>query len=65
MKKKNKTHSGTKKRFKLTAKGKIKRGHSRAAHLLSKKTPKKRRKLRSSALVEAGDKKRIIGALKK
>ena len=63
MKIKKKTHSGTKKRFKLTATGKIKRGHASASHLLTKKSPKQRRKLRKSALVHDGDKKRIIGAL--
>ena len=63
MKNKQKSHSGTKKRFKLTATGKVKRGHSSAAHLLSKKTPKRRRNLRSSALVSAGDLKRIKGAI--
>ncbi|MEA3506260.1 MAG: 50S ribosomal protein L35 [Elusimicrobiota bacterium] len=49
---KNKTHSGTKKRFKVTSKGKVKRHHAGAAHLKSKKSPKRRRKLRSSELVE-------------
>jgi large subunit ribosomal protein L35 len=56
---KNKTHSGTKKRFKVTSKGKVKRHHAGSAHLKSKKSPKQRRKLRSSALVEGKEKKTI------
>jgi large subunit ribosomal protein L35 len=59
MKIKAKTHSGSKKRFKLTGTGKVKRGHAFASHLLSKKNPKRRRKLRSSAIVECGDMKRL------
>ena len=35
-----KTHSGAKKRFKLTKNGKIKRGHAFRSHILTKKTPK-------------------------
>jgi large subunit ribosomal protein L35 len=45
-----KTHSGAKKRFKITAGGKIKRAHSGAAHLKSKKSPEQRRRLRSSVI---------------
>ena len=33
-----KTHKGAAKRFRLTATGKIKRGHSHARHILTKKT---------------------------
>jgi len=32
-----KTHKGAAKRFRLTATGKIKRGHSHARHILTKK----------------------------
>ncbi len=56
---KNKTHSGTKKRFKVTAKGKVKRHHAGAAHLKSKKSPKQLRKLRSSVVVTGKKKKNI------
>ena len=35
-----KTHSGAKKRFKLTKNGKIKRGPEYSGHKLAKKTPK-------------------------
>lgn len=50
-----KTHRGAKKRFKLTANGKIKRGHSHARHILTKKTTKRKRKLDQSDLVSRSD----------
>ena len=50
-----KTHRGAKKRFKLTASGKIKRGHSHARHILTKKTTKRKRKLDQSDLVSKSD----------
>ncbi len=50
-----KTHRGAKKRFKLTASGKIKRGHSHARHILTKKTTKRKRKLDQSDLVSRSD----------
>ena len=34
-----KTHSGAKKRFKLTKTGKVKRAHAFKSHILNKKTP--------------------------
>lgn len=48
---KQKTHKGAAKRFKLTASGKIKRGHSMHSHILTKKTTGRKRKLRKSTLV--------------
>ncbi|NIM03934.1 50S ribosomal protein L35 [bacterium] len=44
-----KTHSGVKKRFKFTAKGKIKHKRVGARHKLTKKSPKRLRKLRKSS----------------
>ena len=41
-----KTHSGAKKRFKLTKTGKVKRAHAFKSHILNKKTTKRRRNLR-------------------
>ncbi|MFC2060889.1 50S ribosomal protein L35 [Elusimicrobiota bacterium] len=52
MRAKNKNHTGSKKRFKITGKGKVKRSHATAKHLMTKKSPKQRRKLRKSAIVE-------------
>ena len=54
-----KTHRGAAKRFKLTSKGKIKRGKAYANHILTKKTTKRKRNLRSSTLLVKGDHKRI------
>ena len=41
-----KTHSGAKKRFKLTKTGKVKRAHAFKSHILNKKTTKRKRILR-------------------
>ena len=42
---KMKTHSGAKKRFKLTANGKVRRRHAFSSHILEKKSPKRKRAL--------------------
>ena len=47
-----KTNSGSKKRFVLTGTGKIKRKHAFHSHILTKKTTKRKRNLRKSALVD-------------
>jgi len=49
---KMKTHSGAKKRFKETANGKIMRKKSGKGHLLTKKSPKRKRHLRKSTVVD-------------
>ena len=41
-----KTHSGAKKRFKLTKTGKVKRAHAFKSHILNTKTTKRKRNLR-------------------
>ena len=46
-----KSHRGARKRFKLTGSGKVKRSHSLKNHILTKKTTKRKRHLRKSALV--------------
>lgn len=51
MKLKTKTHSGSKKRFKITASGKVKRGHGYTSHNSKHKTHKQIRNLRKSTLV--------------
>ena len=56
---KMKSHSGAKKRFELTATGKVKRGHQGKSHILSKKTTKRKRRLRSGAYVSATQEKTI------
>lgn len=47
-----KTHSGAKKRFRLTKSGKIKRAHANKSHILNKKTTKRKRTLRAGAYVD-------------
>ncbi len=43
---KQKTHKGAAKRFKVTAGGKVLRRHSMHSHILTKKTTKRKRRLR-------------------
>lgn len=50
-----KTHKGAAKRFRKTATGKIKRGHSHARHILTKKTTKRKRMLDIDVLVSDSD----------
>jgi len=52
-----KTHKGAAKRFRLTATGKVKRGHSHARHILTKKTTKRKRNLDIDVLVSTADEK--------
>ncbi len=58
-----KTHKGASKRFRLTATGKIKRGHSHARHILTKKTHKRKRLLDIDGLVAEADQKRVEAML--
>ena len=50
-----KTHRGAAKRFKITAGGKILRGHSGKRHLMGTKLPKRMRHLRKLTLVHPAD----------
>ena len=54
-KKRLKTHRGAKKRFKVTATGKILRMHSGKRHLLGTKAAKRMRKLKKLTQVEKVD----------
>ena len=47
-----KTHSGAKKRFKLTKTGKVKRAHAYKSHILNKKTTKRKRNLRKTVTAD-------------
>ncbi len=47
-----KSHSGAKKRFNLTATGKVKRAHAFKSHILNKKTTKRKRGLRMGAYAD-------------
>lgn len=48
---KQKTHKGTKKRFRLTASGKAKHRAAGTSHLASRKSKKRRRNLRGTRVV--------------
>lgn len=47
-----KTHSGAKKRFKVTKTGKILRARANKRHILNKKTTKRKRVLRQTAVTD-------------
>ena len=49
---KMKSHSGAKKRFKLTASGKVKRSKAGKTHILTKKSTKRKRGLRQGTFVD-------------
>jgi large subunit ribosomal protein L35 len=54
-----KTNRGARKRFRLTASGKIKRTKAYASHILTKKSSKRKRKLRKSTFVSGVDGRRV------
>ena len=56
---KMKSNSGAKKRFKLTAKGRVKRQKAFRNHILTKKSPKRKRNLRQDTLVDKADEARV------
>jgi large subunit ribosomal protein L35 len=56
---KMKTHSGAKKRFKVTANGKVRARHSFTSHILEKKSPKRKRRLGRPKLVAEHDVPRV------
>jgi large subunit ribosomal protein L35 len=56
---KMKTHSGAKKRFKVTATGKVRGRHPFTSHILEKKSPKRKRALGRPASISKEDVPRI------
>ena len=50
-----KSHRGAAKRFKITSKGKVLRGHSGKRHLMGTKAPKRMRQLKKLTLVHPSD----------
>ena len=58
-----KTHSGAKKRFSFTGKGKIKRMKAYSSHILTKKSSKRKRNLRKSEILVKEEFKRIRNLL--
>jgi large subunit ribosomal protein L35 len=60
---KMKTHKGTKKRFRLTATGKVKHRHAGTSHLATRKTHKQKRNLRGTTVTDVVHLKRLHIAL--
>jgi len=62
---KMKTHSGAKKRFKITANGKVRARHAGKTHILQKKSAKRRRYMDEALILKPQDAKRVKDLLGK
>ena len=62
---KMKTHSGSKKRFRKTAAGRLRARHAFTSHNLGKKSRKRKRRLKGDVTVDARDRKRVTRLLHK
>ncbi len=60
---KMKTKRSAAKRFSRTKSGKIKRSKANGAHILTKKSPKRKRQLRQGTLVSKSDERRVARLL--
>ena len=60
-----KTHSGAKKRFKITSKGKVRARHAMRSHILGKKNSKRRRRLDEPKQLAAADSATVKTLLRK
>jgi large subunit ribosomal protein L35 len=60
---KMKSHSGAKKRFKVTAGGKVQGRHAFSSHILEKKSPKRKRGFSKPVELSKSDAKRAIKLL--
>lgn len=60
---KQKTHKATKKRFRLTGKGKVRHRQSGTSHLATRMSQKRKRNLRGTGEVDKVEAKRIKKAL--
>ncbi len=60
---KMKTHSGAKKRFKITGKGKVMARHAMTSHMLEHKSPKRKRRLSKDFVIAKQDRKRVKSLL--
>jgi len=56
---KMKTHSGAKKRFRVTSTGKLRGRHAFTSHILEKKSPKRKRALAKPAVISGDDVPRV------
>ena len=60
---KMKTHKGAKKRFSITGSGKVKRMKAFKSHILTKKTSKRKRRLRQATTISTNGEARNIKRL--
>jgi large subunit ribosomal protein L35 len=60
-----KTHSGAKKRFKITARGKVRGRHAMRTHILQKKNAKRRRRLDEPLILSKSESGRVKTLLRK
>ncbi len=60
---KQKTHKGTKKRFRVSANGKVKHRSAGTSHLLSRMSQKRKRNLRGTTTLKKTEVARIVNAL--
>lgn len=60
---KMKSHSGAKKRYRITGNGKLKRGQKGKSHILTKKTRKRKADLRQTAYLASPKQERTITSL--
>ncbi len=56
---KQKTKRALRKRVRLTGSGRLRRHHAYKSHILTKKHPKRKRRLRKGTLVARADEKRL------
>lgn len=56
---KMKTHRGAAKRFKVTGSGKLRRRKAFHNHILEKKSPKRKRQMRSPEIVDPADERAV------
>jgi large subunit ribosomal protein L35 len=56
---KMKTHSGAKKRFRVTANGKVRGRRAFSSHILEKKSPKRKRRMAQPVDISKVDSKRV------
>ena len=64
-KNKMKSHRGACKRLHLTGSGKIQRHKAYKSHILTKKSPKRKRGLRKSTILTHADQKRMLRSMAK
>jgi large subunit ribosomal protein L35 len=60
-----KTHSGAKKRFKLTPRGKVRARHAMRSHILGKKSAKRKRRLAEPKILSQPERAKARALLRK